>query len=208
LLRKIIETTTAPRRGRLGASIAQTGNNQTGDNTGLRTDWDRARGEALCELIEHLPTDHLHPRTAATLVITIAQETLRGALAVAHLDTGAEISAAQARRLACNAGLVPAVLGGASQVLDLGRASRLFTETQRTALGLKHQTCAAEDCDRPYAWCELHHREPWAHGGPTDLDNAIPLCHFHHQRIHDPEYEHEHHPSGITFLKKHCHTRT
>src|SRR5690606_27761299 len=96
LLRKIIETMTAPRRGRLGAAQAQ-----VGESAGLRTNWDQARGSAFCELIEHLPTDHLHPRTAATVVVTVAEKVLREALAVAHLDTDAEISAGEARRLAC-----------------------------------------------------------------------------------------------------------
>jgi hypothetical protein len=100
------------------------------------------------------------------------------------------------RRLACNAGLVPAVLDGPSQVLDLGRHRRLFTQAQRLALSLRHDTCAAHGCQRPYAWCELHHRQPWSRGGRTDLADAVPLCHFHHQRIHDPTYTHHQMPDG------------
>lgn len=195
LLRKILETITAPRRGRLGASQAQ-----VGDNTGVTTDWTRARGEAFCELIEHLPTDHLHPRTAATLVVTVAEDTLRDALRVAHLDTGGALSAGEARRLACTSGILPAVLGGASLPLDLGRSSRLFNETQRTALGIQYHTCAADGCERPYAWCELHHLDAWASGGSTDLIKAVPLCHFHHRRIHDPGYTYVRGPDGsLTF---------
>jgi hypothetical protein len=144
LLRKVIATITAPRRGRLGASLAQ-----TGDNTGLRTDWDRARGEALVELIEHLPTDHLHPKTAATIVVTTELASLRDALKVAGLDTGESLSAGEVRRLACNASLVPAVLGGKSLPLDLGRSARLFNDTQRLAIGIAHQTCAAEGSTDP-----------------------------------------------------------
>lgn len=196
LLRKILETITAPRRGRLGASQAQ-----VGDNAGATTDWTRARGEAFCELIEHLPTDHLHPRTAATLVVTVAEDALRDALRVAHLDTGGVISAGEARRLACTSGLLPAVLGGASLPLDLGRGNRLFSEAQRTALGIAHDTCAADGCERPYAWSELHHLHPWSRDGRSDLDNAVPLCHFHHRRIHDPAYTHAYRPDGSIFFQ-------
>lgn len=191
LLRKILEAMTAPRRGRLGASQAQ-----VGDTQGLRTDWAHARGLAFVELIEHLPTDHLHPRTAATLVVSIDLDSLTDRLKVAGLDTGESISAQEARRLACNAGIIPAVLGGASQSLDLGRLRRLFSESQRTALGLRHQSCAADGCERPFAWCELHHRVPWSRGGPTDLDHAVPLCHFHHQRIHDSGFHPQFLPDG------------
>ncbi len=162
---------------------------QVGDAT-VRTDWDHARGLALCELIEHLPTDHLHTKTAATIVVTLDEEQMRDRLKAARLDTGEVISAGEARRLACNAGIIPAVLSGGSMVLDLGRLKRLFSEAQRIALGLVHQSCAAEGCQRPFAWCELHHRDPWSTGGRTDLQEAVPLCHFHHQRIHDAAFVH------------------
>jgi hypothetical protein len=62
--------------------------------------------------------------------------------------------------------------------------------------GLEHTTCAATGCERPYAWCELHHRKPWAHGGKTDLKNAIPLCHRHHRWIHDTGFNHQSMPDG------------
>ena len=80
--------------------------------------------------------------------------------------------------------------------LDLGRESRLFSETQRIAVGLRYDTCAADGCQKPFAWTELHHREPWSHGGRTDLQDAIPLCHWHHQRIHDHTYRHTRMPDG------------
>ena len=197
LLKKIVETITAPRRGRLGATQAQVGDREA------RTDWDRARGEALVELIEHLPTDHLHPKTAATLVVTLAEDVLRDALRAVGLDTGGVLSAGEVRRLACTSSLIPAVLDGNGIPVDLGRSSRLFTETQRIALGLIHKTCAADGCDRPFAWCELHHLHAWALGGPTDLANAVPLCHFHHQRIHDHRYQHRRSKDGsIVFTRR------
>ena len=53
-----------------------------------------------------------------------------------------------------------------------------------------YETCAAADCDRPYAWSELHHEDPWSKGGLSDLDKAVPLCGYHHRKIHDPGYHH------------------
>jgi hypothetical protein len=137
------------------------------------------------------------------VVVTVREETLREALAVAHLDTGTELSAGEARRLACNASILPAVLGGGSVPLDLGRSARLFSETQRTALGLRQETCAADGCDRPFAWTEIHHLQPWSQGGKTSLGNAIGLCHAHHQRIHDHAFEYRSGPRGITFHLSH-----
>jgi hypothetical protein len=198
LLRKILDTMTAPRRARLGASRAQ-----AGDPQGPDTDWHHARGVAFCELLEHLPTDHLHPRTAATVVVTVDEEELRGRIAAAGLDSADKISAGAARRLACGAGIMPAVLGGRSEVLDLGRSKRLFSDQQRVAIGINHRTCAADGCERPFAWCELHHRQPWGRLGRTDLAEGIPLCSFHHRRIHDAGFLHRRLPDGsIRFSRR------
>ena len=195
VLKKVLESMTAPRRMRTTGDRPRSGDRPS-------PDWRHRRGLAFAELLEHLPTDHLHPKTAATVVVTLDHTTLTGALKVAHLDTGETISAGEARRLACNAGLVPAVLGTSSVALDLGRETRLFTEPQRLAAGLRHHTCLAEGCERPYAWAELHHREPWATGGRTDLTNAEPLCHYHHQRIHDHAFTHHRLPDGTIRFRR------
>jgi hypothetical protein len=140
---------------------------------------------------------------AATLVVQLDKGVLDGVLRAAGLDTGGRISAGEARRLACGAGLIPAVLDGASHALDLGRSKRLFSEAQRVACGLTHATCAAYGCERPYAWCELHHRRSWSSGGPTELADAVPLCWFHHCRMHDPALGHRYRPDGsVTFHRR------
>ncbi|WP_406829952.1 DUF222 domain-containing protein [Pedococcus sp. KACC 23699] len=169
-------------------------------------EWSQKYGRAFVELLEHLPTDHLTRKVNATILVTLDHERLKAGLGAAHLDTGHDVSASQARRLACGAGFVPAVLGGQSQVLDLGRSQRFFTEAQRVALAVVYDTCAADDCDRPYAWTEHHHEDPWSTGGATDLDQAVPLCGYHHQRIHDPGYQHriarDDRRKRVTFVKR------
>jgi hypothetical protein len=202
ILRKIIDQMASPRRGRLGASQAQVGDHDTANPAREDFDWPRRRGEALCSLLERLPVDHLHGKVAASLIVTTDLESLREGLRAAGLDTGEVISAAETRRLACTAGLIPTVLGGASQLLDLGRANRFFTEAQRLAGALRHHTCTADGCHTPYAWTELHHRQPWSTGGHTNLRDMVPLCSFHHHRIHDPTYHHHYRPDGtITFTR-------
>src|SRR5687768_9513660 len=198
ILAKVIDAMTAPRRMRTPGSTTQ------GAATPDRSfDWRHRRGLAFTELLEHLPTDHLHPRTAATVIVTIDHTVLTGALKAAHLDTDQTLSGGEARRLACNAAILPAVLDTRSVALDLGQQSRLFSEHQRLAKGLEHNTCAATGCERPYAWCELHHRQPWAKGGRTDLANAIPLCHQHHQWIHETGFNHQTMPDGsIRFSRR------
>ncbi|MFD4522294.1 DUF222 domain-containing protein, partial [Paenibacillus glucanolyticus] len=84
---------------------------------------------------------------------TMSLDQLRADLGTAALGyDGDQITAAEARRLACNADLVPAVLGTNSEVLDLGRTARLAHPIQHRALRLRDQGCQAEDCDAPAAW--------------------------------------------------------
>jgi hypothetical protein len=161
----------------------------------FRTDsdeWAHRYGSAFAELLEHLPTDRLSGKVNATVVVTMDAETLRdpARAKACETDLGTVLSAGQARRLACSAGLVPLVLGGDSHPLDLGRAGRLFTEHQRTALAARYTACAAEGCDRPYAWTELHHQDPWSAGGATDLHLAVPLRGHHHRLIHHAGFAH------------------
>ena len=94
------------------------------------------------------------------------------------------ISAARARRLACDARVLPAVLGGASVVLDLGSNRRTASRAQRIALALRDGGCTAPFCDRPAPWCEAHHLVPWLVSRCTDLDNLVLVCDAHHDLLH------------------------
>ena len=147
-------------------------------------------GEAFQEYIETYPTDRLPHAggVSATVVVTMGVETLMGGLKAAELDTGQRISPGLARRLACRAGIIPAVLGTRSQVLDLGRRTRFHTEPQRIALALEQRGCAAEGCDWPPGMCHAHHDQPFSVGGDTSVKNGRLLCPRHHARAHDPTY--------------------
>jgi hypothetical protein len=109
---------------------------------------------------------------------------LTGQLGGDLLDTGEALSAAQVRRLACDAQVIPAVLGGDGQVLDVGRSRRLFTGAIRRALVLRDGGCAYPACDRPARWCQGHHIVSWLFGGPTSVDNGVLLCGPHHRAVH------------------------
>jgi hypothetical protein len=139
----------------------------------------------------------LHGGDATTVMVTVDLETLRSQLAGVGLVGEEPISAAQARRLACTAQIIPVVLGGRSEVLDLGRASRLFQPAQRKAMAVRDSRCRAEGCTVPAAWCEAHHAtKPWSLGGRTDLADGVLLCSWHHHRAHDPRYDARRLPDG------------
>ena len=103
------------------------------------------------------------------------------------LNNGQPVSPSVARRLCCDADLIPVVLGGDSEPLDVGRTRRLFTKPQRQLLTLRDQGCAFPSCDASPAACQGHHIIPWADGGPTDLDHAVLVCPYHH-RVVEPDH--------------------
>jgi len=73
----------------------------------------------------------------------------------------------------------------ASEVLDLGRRTREPSAAQRRAVQLRDEHCQYPGCRAPVSWCDIHHLEPWEHGGATDLDNLAALCRRHHVTVHE-----------------------
>jgi hypothetical protein len=166
---------------------------------GDRIPVDRKRGQAFCGLLEAVDPKRLpaHGGDATTLIVTVALDDLRKDLGTAELGPADKLTADEVRRLACNAQIIPAVLGGKSEVLDLGRSSRLFKPAQRKAMIIRDRECRAEGCTIPAAWCEAHHwGKPWAKGGSTDLKDGVLLCNWHHHRAHDPKYDPSRMPNG------------
>jgi hypothetical protein len=148
-------------------------------------------GEAFLEYVERYPVEKLPHAggVSATVVVTMPLETLIGGPKAAGVDTGHRVSPGLARRLACQAGIIPAVLGSRSQVLDLGRKVRFHTEPQRIALAIEQGGCTAEGCDWPPGMCHAHHDKPWSKGGRTSVRNGRLLCPRHHTRAHNPTYD-------------------
>ncbi len=148
-------------------------------------------GEAFAELIETLDPESLPKagRINATVVARIDLADLMAGVGHATLDDGTIISVGEARRLACEAGLIPAVFDGPSEVLDVGRGQRFYTHGQRVYLDLRDGGCTAVGCDWPASMCHAHHDTPWSEGGTTDVEHGRLLCPRHHARAHDPGYE-------------------
>jgi hypothetical protein len=123
--------------------------------------------------------------------VTIDWQTLRDGLTATpatlggRLGSGIGIHPATARRLACDATLIPAVLGSVGEPLDIGRATRLVPAGMRRALVLRDGGCRFPGCDRPPQWTDAHHLHPWAHGGATRLPNLLLLCRHHHTTVHE-----------------------
>ena len=132
-------------------------------------------------------------------MVTLDLDTLLTGIGVATTSTGDRVTAEQARRLACQARIIPVVLGREGEVLDLGRSARLFSPAQRKALAIRDKQCTTEGCSDPRRLVRGPPLEqPWASGGRTDLADGKLLCSFHHHRAHDPAWQVHHHPNGST----------
>ena len=156
------------------------------------------RADALCALV----ADHQRRRLAPSvggdrprIVVTVSHERLCALAAGVGLvevgsaepaepprlaETGEPLTVGELRRLCCDADVLPVVLGGSSEVLDVGRARRLVTPGLRTALVVRDEGCVFPGCEKPPRECEAHHIVPWQLGGPTSLANLVLLCHRHH----------------------------
>ncbi|BCN66036.1 HNH endonuclease [Prescottella equi] len=107
---------------------------------------------------------------------------------IARMPHMGPLSIATARRLACDCHLTPIVMDDGVP-LNLGRTSRTVSKKQRRALIARDHGCAFPGCGTPPAHCEGHHVKHWADGGPTDLDNLVLLCRYHHQLLHHSHWD-------------------
>jgi hypothetical protein len=146
-----------------------------------------------------LPTSH---GTRPRVTVTIDLDALRTSLGTAVVETGQTLSAATARRIACDAHILPVVLGSRSQILDVGRSSRLVTTGLWHALVTRDRHCAFPGCTRPPVACDAHHLTHWADGGTTALDNLVLVCRTHHTTLHTTPWQarlnpHDRHPEFL-----------
>jgi len=116
------------------------------------------------------------------ITVTIDLEDLKDSTGSGELVHGDFLPAATVRRLACDAGVIPLVLGLNSEPLDVGTEHRFVTRAIRQALNARDKGCVA--CGAPPAMCEAHHIIHWSDGGPTSLENLALLCKRDHINTH------------------------
>ena len=149
---------------------------------------DHRQAQALIALVNGASESVSDVSARAEIVVHVDFETLQHGLhagGTCRTALGADLPVETVRRLACEAEILPVVLDGRSVPIDVGRSKRLATVHQRRALEAIHPTCAIPDCEVIFDHCNVHHIEYWENGGPTDLNNMIPLCSRHHHAAHE-----------------------
>ena len=151
---------------------------------------EQVRADAMGDFARHVSGCEVDvlPRSGVTLVVRTSLEELREGLEGASVDgLPAGLDAGALRRMAAAAGVIPAVMGGPSVVLDQGRRNPRFTFAQKLALAERDGGCAM--CGAPPSWCDAHHIQHWARGGATDMANGVLLCVRCHHDIHRDDWQ-------------------
>ena len=151
---------------------------------------DQRRADALVEVCRRAAAAGGEAPTTpkAAVVVTMDYQDLKDRTGAGTTLTGDLLAPETVRRMACDASIIPAVLGSRSELLDLGRTSRLVTPKLFLALCLRDRGCTFPGCSRPPGWCDAHHCRHWCDGGPTDLSNMALLCPRHHTIVHQKGY--------------------
>lgn len=151
---------------------------------------ERRRGEALIEVCRRaasaggIPPSGVRSTLLVTMPLADLAQRLGASEALGSSEVGSLLAPETVRRLACDAGVIPVVLGAEGEILDLGRATRLFSRGQTAALWLRDRVCTFPGCATPAHWCDGHHLIHWVDGGTSDLTNAALLCGRHHTVVH------------------------
>lgn len=148
---------------------------------------DQRRAEALIQVCRRAAAagGAAPVTTKAQVYVTVAFDDLKNSTgAGTTLLTGALLAPETIRRMACDATIIPIVLGTDSEVLDLGRARRLFTPGMLRAMWLRDRGCTIPGCTAPPHWADAHHLIHWIDGGQTSLTNGALLCGRHHTIAH------------------------
>ncbi len=148
------------------------------------------QADALLSVLEHYlgcgHTDRSLP--GATVIVRVTLEDLQAGTGVGTIDgVDQPVCISTVRRMAAVGGVIPWVMGGGSEILDWGRAKRLFTPAQKRAITTRDGGCIG--CGAPPGRSRVHHLTWWKHHGPTDLHNGCLLCDSCHHLIHDQGWD-------------------
>ncbi len=157
----------------------------------------RSRAQRSYDVLEGLLTAGIRAESAtagplhstATVMVVVRASDLVAQNGPAWLDDVREpISATLAAEMGCDSGVTLIGVGDHGQPLWMGRRERYFTAAQRRALAVRDGGCVWPGCKAPPSWCHAHHVVFWQNNGPTDIDNGVLLCSFHHHLLHQGVY--------------------
>ena len=186
-----LDANLGPEGGELLATALRLAESPDTDGEAARTAATR-RADALADICRHF-LDHQQTRRGGrhrphlNLVLEVDRYRALPASGATTVD-GTGLDRSTLDRLLCDAALHRVLTRGRSGIVDYGRATRTIPAPLYNALVVRDQGCRFPGCDRPPAWCDGHHLQPWQTGGPTNLPNLVLLCSRHHHLLHRPRW--------------------
>lgn len=107
-----------------------------------------------------------------------------GSDVIRRIENGPGVDRATSERIGCDAMVAAVVRDTVTGTLSAGRRTRRIGAALRRALMVRDAGCRFPGCHRR-THLEAHHIVHWYHGGPTDPDNLVMLCRFHHMTLHE-----------------------
>ncbi len=141
------------------------------------------------------------------LLVLADYDQVHDAITNARLTDGTRLTEAETLAIACDAKILPGIFNKHTGSPLLGRAQRKVSPRHRKRLIARDGGCIG--CRAHHKICEVHHRDHWAHGGETTLENTCLLCwRCHHIRVHLHGEEVTRHPNGHLTLAPPTNTAT
>ena len=159
----------------------------------------RKRADAITEICQQALDGGQLPTSGGErphINVVVKLETLLAGAGAGELINGQPIDVQTIQKLACDGLISRVITDGNSEILDLGRRTRVISPAQRRALRIRDKHCVFEGCDMPPDFCDAHHILHWLLGGRTDLINLALLCGYHHTVTHANEVEIVRHDNG------------
>ncbi|MCY4194320.1 MAG: DUF222 domain-containing protein [bacterium] len=157
------------------------------------------RADAIAELLTRTAEQGSEQPQPTSLLILADYDAIDQQLGNPRLADGTPLPQAEFRKLACDADILTGIFDADLQCLSLGR-QRHPSPQLRAAITARDQGCIG--CGTQPEWCISHHIIHWDHGGPTQYDNLVLLCHDCHHKAHHRKHTIEHHPqTGRPYLR-------
>jgi hypothetical protein len=141
------------------------------------------RADALVALASHRIAEDADA-DRATVVVHVDAETLGADHGGAEIEGGGVVGAKTARRLACDGRIEFAFHDCFGRTVGVDRAARTASPWLVRQLRHRDRGCTFPGCDARW-FLHAHHIWHWIRGGPTDLDNLVLVCTFHHKLLHE-----------------------
>ena len=149
----------------------------------FETSLEMRRADALVALASHRIAEDADA-DRATVVVHVDAETLGADHGGAEIEGGGVMGAETARRLACDGRIEFAFHDCCGRTLGVHRAARTPSAWLVRQLRSRDRGCTFPGCDARW-FLHAHHIWHWGRGGPTDLDNLVLVCTFHHKLVHE-----------------------